>query len=202
MLNAKEKLQEILRLGTELTEVNDLDLLLEKTGKAGGRNAGKNLTFLLRRIDSFLKSIEGNQMLQIVRQKEEQGVLFEVPVFFSEGIRTLRLYMKNRENNKGKVKTGKDHFYLLFLLDFPFLGNLKIDLVVIEKRLALKIAAEKEAVLDFLRQFIPRLKERFLNVGFFLERTDFIPLHESSSPSPVPEEDIILRDVRMVDMKI
>ncbi|HNR14557.1 MAG TPA: phosphohydrolase, partial [Thermodesulfobacteriota bacterium] len=30
MLNEKEKLQEILRIGTEVAEVNDLDLVLEK----------------------------------------------------------------------------------------------------------------------------------------------------------------------------
>ena len=180
----------------------EINLFLKKTTKPPDKNAGKDLFLLLRRVNSFLKGIEGNQILQVVRKEQGQGALLEIPVSFSDGVRTLRLYVKNGEKKKAKDNLPKDHFSLLFLLNFPLLGNIKIDLAVIKKSLALTIVTEKEEALDFLRQLLPELKERFFILGFLLERTNLNIFDKSATPSSIPEEDFFPGKIRIVDVEV
>ena len=88
------------------------------------------------------------------------------------------------------------------MLNFPLLGNIKIDLAVIKKSLALTIVTEKEEALDFLRQLLPELKERFFILGFLLERTNLNIFDKSATPSSIPEEDFFPGKIRIVDIKV
>ena len=149
---------------------------------------------------SFIKNIEFNQLVNCLRNEEDEPLFFQIPLPLKEGIETLKLYFYGKKRGGTKAKKG-DNFHLTFLLNLTGMGNFKIDVKLARKVIGLTLEVEKRSTLNLVERLLPELEGRLKNRGYQVMKAQGKLMSKQSGPN-LPNEELFLSKFRMVDFTV
>ncbi len=119
---------------------------------------------------SAVKTIESEQVLNVVSLENDNRYLLQIPLQLPTGHRTADLCIEfEQKTNEGK-NGGK--FRVLFLLDMDALGDLAVEASIQDKLLSCHIQCTQMDAYSFVAQSLPDLKQRLGGLGYRLESVD------------------------------
>lgn len=164
-----------------------------------GHPAQKAYKQALARAEEALHTITAWQVLSSEPEEggapERQTVVFQLPVAFGGGVGTLDVMVERRPQHKGgqgggegdQTEAGREDpgaggYAVRLRLSPPHLGDVRVDLFLQKKRLALSFAVLREPSLAALEEGGPALGERLRRRGFQVEGIRFRPLAVDEGP--------------------
>lgn len=212
----ESKLKEILSFGKllpkQLMEIVEKDfkgLLLElsrELGKATERiDAHGNMILkdgvedLLNIVHSSIKRIELHQLVNYLTAKNDQQLVFQIPLVLPEGIKTAELYIRQGYPKGKKKKVSKDDCQIVFLLNMRGLGNLRIDTHLVKKKIRCTIQADNREIVNFVSRHIAELRNRFESLDYEIEKIVCI-VRKENIRHELPLQGFSLFEMKLVDV--
>jgi hypothetical protein len=167
-----------------------LKLLDHLKGLAGssGLESGKPgpLEELKQDLGSFLQKIELYQILNLRPSDSPEGFFFFLPLWLGNQLQFVEFDLSlPREKSAPGKGSG---FSILFLLNLPDLGKVRIEVQIKEKDLFCRFVVSEGEVSEFLKQGLPLLRERLEGLGFQ-------PSLQMTAGPVEMEKEIYLRDL-------
>jgi hypothetical protein len=185
LLNLSQKLEEA---AVKLNEGRDVVL----RGKVGE---------LLRTVDSSIKSIELHQLVNYSTTKNDQQMVFQIPLALPEGIKTAELYIRNDQQKGKKGKNKQDDFYIVFLLSMRGLGPLRIDTQLFKKKISCKIQVGNGETAKFVKRHLSELSRRLESLDFKVEKLSCI-MRKEDVKEDTPLEGFSLLEMKLLDIVV
>ncbi|MBI4388801.1 MAG: flagellar hook-length control protein FliK, partial [Nitrospinae bacterium] len=156
---------QLLKLGQGVERV-----LSEEPQSLSGPQVRRAAEFL-GQIKQATANIELQQLSNVYAKQENQALQAQIPFGMAPGGETVKLFVNNRSGKDPAKQGQKKSLTLVFLLDLTALGNVRVDTQVDSGRLAIKIGAEKQEMVEFIQTKTPELKSRLREIGFDSELT-------------------------------
>jgi hypothetical protein len=119
--------------------------------------------------EKTVKTIENQQILNVMLRETENTTMLQIPLLFPGGMKLAEVFI--RDDDHADSSSGDRHsFTVAMLFDLDMLGHMLIELHVIDKRLDCSFKCGEEAVQAFIFSHLPELQETLLDVGYHVER--------------------------------
>lgn len=119
--------------------------------------------------EKTVKTIENQQILNVMLRETENTSMLQIPLLFPGGMKLAEVFI--REDDHADSPSGKRRsFTAALLFDLDMLGQVLIELRVHDKKLACLFKCGKEAVQAFLVSHLPALLEKLLDLGYHVEQ--------------------------------
>jgi hypothetical protein len=118
----------------------------------------------MRGVDQWLNRIELCQILNQMPGDFQENFFLFLPFWLENQLQFVELNLSYPKPDS--ESSQKDDFSVLFLLFFPALGKLRIDLRVKNKELFCQLNVTEPAVEKFLHQVLPDLFDRLQSLGY------------------------------------
>jgi len=160
----------------------------------------KTAVEVFKPFELLIKNIEHNQLVNYLRNQEDESLLFQIPLNLKNEIKTLKLYFYD---NKGKSKKRKkgDDFRLVFILNLSTIGELKIDTRISKKTIGITLEVEKKPIINMIEKLLPELEERLKRKGY-QEVTAVCRIMNDESTRESWGEEPFLSKFRMIDLLV
>jgi hypothetical protein len=119
--------------------------------------------------DRSIKSIEMQQVINVLAQENEHKYVFQIPFLSSEGIRKGDIFIEFEGEESGNKSSGAQYAVVIFLT-MDGLGDMMIKASVSEKTIGCVITCDNNAVRDFVSASAEDLKNKFLSLGYKIDR--------------------------------
>ena len=130
----------------------------------------KGLKSLEQLAAASVRTIESEQVVNVVSQENDSRYLLQIPLQFPSGTRTADLSIEfEGKDNEGRAGSG---FRVLMLLDMDALGDLAVEASIREHRLGCRIQCTRTEVYTFIAQSLSSLRERLGGLGYRIESID------------------------------
>jgi hypothetical protein len=133
------------------------------SSQPGSGEAG-TLERLKQDLGSFLQKIELYQILNFRPSDSPERFFLFLPLWLGNQLQFVEFNL-SLPREKPAPETG-DGFSVLFLLNLPHLGKVRIEVQIKEKDLFCRFAVSEGEVSEFLKQNLPLLRERLEELGF------------------------------------
>jgi hypothetical protein len=183
----------LLKLSQELEEAGGK---MHPSGDASLRSTIHNL---LQTVNSSVEKIELHQLVNCLTSKNDQQLVFQIPIALPEGIKNAELYVRSgyQKSRKGKGDTQACH--IVFLLTMKSLGDLRIDTQVAKKKMRCTIQAENSTIARFVEKNLSDLSQRLTALDYTIEKlTCTVKRNEGGKIFPL--EGFSLLEMRLVDV--
>ncbi len=146
-----------------LTELSsDLhNLLMSKDSLEGEEQ--KALASLSKYVDSSVKTIESQQIINIILQEAESKYLFQIPIVFPDGVRKGDIFIEYDRHSKKEGE--KDRYRMIFFLSMDILGDMIIDAELNGDKIDCVVKCADQGVCDFISSFLEELRGSLLALG-------------------------------------
>jgi len=177
----------------------ELEKTVEIMNKDGDIILKNKVLNLLSTVNSSIKKIELHQLVNHLTAKNDQQLVFQIPLILPEGIKTAELYIRYGYKRGKKKKVDQDECHIVFLLNMRDLGDLRIDTHLVKKRIRCTIQADSIKIVDFVRQNISELSNRLESLDYKVEKISCM-VREEEVKQKLPLEGFSLLEMRLVDI--
>jgi hypothetical protein len=119
--------------------------------------------------EKTVRTIENQQILNVMLRETENTALLQIPLFFPGGMKLAEILI--REDDHADSAAGDRHsFTVALLFDLDMLGQVLIELRAHDRKLTCLFKCGKEAVQAFLFPHLAALQERLLDLGYRVEQ--------------------------------
>ncbi len=119
--------------------------------------------------EKTVKTIENQQILNVMLRETEQASLLQIPLLFPGGMKMAELFIQD-DRHPGAPAGDRHPFTVALLLDLDLLGHLLVELRVQDRKLDCAVKCDQGAVRTFILSHLPELQEKLLDVGYRVER--------------------------------
>jgi hypothetical protein len=146
-----------------LTELSsDLhNLLMNKDSLDGEEKMA--LDSLSKYVDSSIKTIESQQIINIILQEAENKYLFQIPIVFPDGVRNGDIFVEYDRHSKKGGEKGR--YRVIFFLSMDVLGDMIIDARLKGDKIDCIVKCADRDVCEFISSFLEELQESLLTLG-------------------------------------
>ncbi|MCK9362272.1 MAG: hypothetical protein M0P74_01525 [Syntrophales bacterium] len=138
--------------------------LKAQQGKENSPDNLKTLARLLEFSEKAIKTIEGNQIINMQSAAKEGELFFQIPVFLQNDVRTADLFI-NTEKEKNDASGGKRYQVVMFL-SLDALGEMMVDASLNGNKLGCVLKFAEPAVQEFVSGFTQELEKNIREIGF------------------------------------
>lgn len=149
----------LLRLSEELNSLS--------ANKNLGAEASGRLDALRKTAVESIKTIESEQVLNVVRQENENRYFFQVPLLLPSGPRQADILLEFERKPGGKEE--RDGFKLLFLLAMDALGDVAVEASIKARHLSCRIRCTDPDACRFISSQLKRLEDGLVGLGFRID---------------------------------
>ncbi len=146
--------------------------LLKDSEKLDSQNKAK-----LMSMDGFateaIKTIEAKQILNIVFQESDKGLVLQVPLSMADGMRQADIFLRPDDKNNQKGMDFSSCSIMIFL-DLDILGKISIKASVREGGIRSLIKCEREDVQEIISNELTKLKSGLCGIGYRVDSIDCI----------------------------
>jgi hypothetical protein len=132
----------------------------------------KLLQNLSKYVDSSIKTIESQQIINVVLQESESKYLFQIPLLFPECVRRGDIFIEYDRNARRVEQNGK--YRVIIFLSMDILGDMIIDARLTEGKINCCIKCNAREVCDFISPFLEELREKINSIGCELDAVDCV----------------------------
>jgi hypothetical protein len=120
-----------------------------------------------------IKTIEAKQILNIVFQESDKGLVLQVPLSVADGLRQADIFIRPDDKNNQK---GVDFSFcsIMIFLDLDVLGKISVNASVREGSLRSLIKCEREDVQEIISNELTKLKSGLCGIGYRVDSIDCI----------------------------
>jgi hypothetical protein len=146
-----------------LTELSsDLHNLLMSEDSLDGEKE-KVLENLSKYVDSSIKTIESQQIINVILQEAESKYLFQIPIVFPDGVRKSDIFIEYDRHSKKEGEKGR--YRVIFFLSMDILGDMIIDTELNGGKIDCVMKCADQGVCDFISSFLEELRGSLLALG-------------------------------------
>lgn len=197
-----KQLREILEKdlkGLLLKLSQDLEEAGGKVYKGGDISLKSTVHNLLQMVNSSVEKIELHQLVNYLTSKNDQQLVFQIPIVLPEGIKNAELYVRSGYQKSRKGKGDAHDCHIVFLLTMKSLGELRIDTQVAKKKMRCAIQVENSTIARFVEKNLSELSHRLTALDYTIEKlTCTVKRNESENIFPL--EGFALLEMRLVDI--
>ena len=114
---------------------------------------------------SSIRTIESEQVVNVLSQENEGRYLLQIPLQFPSGARTADLCIEFEEKGK-KEGTMANGFRVIFLLDMDALGDISIEASIHKSQVNCKILCTDHDACQFISNALTSLTEGLTGLGY------------------------------------
>ena len=119
--------------------------------------------------EKTVRTIENQQILNVMLRETENASLLQIPLLFPGGMKLAEIFV--REDDHADSSAGGRHsFTVALLFDLDMLGQVLIELRAQDKKLTCLFTCGKETVQTFIIPHLAALQERLLDLGYRVEQ--------------------------------
>ena len=193
----KESLKSSIK-GQLIKVVQELETKLSKMQQAQNQPQLKELQALLKNVKTTLSNIELNQILNYYSKQEDGFLQFQIPFSPSE---TVNLYIKdNAKKDEQKNSKQKEDVSLIFHLNLKAMGNLRIDVQMLDKSLSSQFYVEDKEVSKFISSMLPELK-RQLGESYSINHLCCAVKDKSFFEDELPEKKLFQKKTQIISVE-
>ena len=193
----KESLKSSLK-GQLIKIIQELETKLSSIRQEQNQPQLKELQALLKNIKATLSNLELNQILNYYSKQEDGFLQFQIPFSASE---TVNLYIKdNSKKNDQKGSKQKEDVNLIFDLKLKAMGNLRIDVQMLDQSLNCKFYAEDEEVSKFISSMLPELEGQ-LEKKYGVNHLSCIAKDKSFFEDNIPEKKLFQGKTQIINVE-
>jgi len=123
----------------------------------------KALTSLSKYVDSSIKTIESQQIINIILQEAENKYLFQIPFVFPDGVKKGDVFV---EYDRHSQKDGnKGRYRIIFFLNMDVLGDMIIDAELKGDKIDCVVKCMDRDLCEFVSSFTEELRKSLLAIG-------------------------------------
>jgi len=198
----------------QLREILEKDLkglllkLSQELEEAGGRvykgadvSLRSTINNLLQIVNSSVEKIELHQLVNYLTSKNDQQLVFQIPIVLPEGIKNAELYVRSGYQKSKKGKGDPDDCHIVFLLTMKSLGDLRIDTQVAKKKMRCTIQVENSTIARFVEQNLSELSHRLTSLDYTIEKL-VCTVARNEGEKTFPLEGFSLLEMRLVDVVV
>ena len=183
----------LLKLSQELKEAAG------KIHKGADVSLKSNVQNLLQVVNSSVEKIELHQLVNYLTSKNDQQLVFQIPIVLPEGIKNAELYVRSGYQKKKKGEGDLDDCHIVFLLTMKSLGDLRIDTQVVKKKMRCTIQVENSTIARFVEKNLSELSHRLASLDYTIEKLACtVKSHKEEKTFPL--EGFSLLEMRLVDI--
>jgi hypothetical protein len=123
-------------------------------------------------VDSSIKTIESQQVINYVLQESESKYLFQIPILLPEGVRKGDIFVEY-DRNTGE-KGQKEHYRIIIFLSMDILGDMIIDTHLKGDKINCLIKCIDQEVRDFISSFLEELREKLFAMGCEIDTVECV----------------------------
>jgi len=181
LLRLSKKLEDVMERLNESEEI----VLKSKVGS------------LLRKVSSSIKRIELHQLVNYLTIRNDQQLVFQIPLILPDGLKTAELYIRN---NYKKGRKKQDDFHIVFLLNMKGLGELRIDTHLFKKRIGCKIQVGNVETANFVKGNLSELSQRLESLGYIVDKLECFVSCGDDAKKEAPIQGFPLLEMRLLDV--
>ncbi|MEN6319170.1 MAG: hypothetical protein ABFD82_10505 [Syntrophaceae bacterium] len=132
----------------------------------------KLLQSLSEYVDSSIKTIESQQIINYVLQESENKYLFQIPLLFPECVRKGDIFIEYDRNAGRGEQNGK--YRIIIFLSMDILGDMIIDAHLTGGKINCCIKCSAHEIRDFISPFLEELREKLNAIGCKLDAVNCI----------------------------
>ncbi|HJP18976.1 MAG: hypothetical protein CMD96_07045 [Gammaproteobacteria bacterium] len=195
--NLKASLNQSIK-GQLLKIVQELETKLSKMQQSQNQSQLKELQALLKNVKTTLSNVELNQILNYYSKQEDGFLQFQIPLSPSE---TVNLYVKdNSEKDEQKDSRKKEDVSLIFHLNLKTMGNLRIDVQVLDKTMSCQFYVEDKEVSKFISSMLPKLENQ-LGESYSINHLSCSIKEKSFFEDEMPEKKLFKRKTQIINIE-
>ncbi len=141
------------------------DLLKIEQEKENSPETVKNLAKLVEFSEKAVKTIEGQQIINIQTGGREGNVFLQVPVALPNDVRVADLFINTEEEDGGGAGEGRRYNVSMFL-DLDALGEMMAEASLFGNKLRCTLKFSDPATADFVSVFTGDLEKNIRQIGF------------------------------------
>jgi hypothetical protein len=150
-------------LKSQLTELSsDLHSLLMNDDSLEGEER-RVLASLSKYVDSSIKTIESQQIINVILQEAENKYLFQIPFVFPDGVRKGDIFVEYDRHSKKEGDKGQ--YRIIFFLNMDVLGDMIIDAELKGDKIDCVVKCVDRNVCEFISSFMEELRESLFAIG-------------------------------------
>ncbi len=119
--------------------------------------------------EKTVRTIENQQILNVMLRETEHTSLLQIPLLFPGGMKLAEVYIRD-DDHADSPSEGRKSFTVALLFDLDMLGHMFIELRVKDKKLDCLVKCGEEVVRTFIASHLPDLQKKLLDVGYRVER--------------------------------
>lgn len=123
----------------------------------------KALASLSKYIDSSIKTIESQQIINVILQEAENKYLFQIPFVFPDGVKKGDIFVEYDRHSQKEGKKGQ--YRIIFFLNMDVLGDMIIDAELKEDKIDCVVKCVDRDVCEFISSFMEELRKSLLAIG-------------------------------------
>lgn len=178
--------------------VQELEARLIKMQQTQHQSQLKELQALLKNVRTTLSNVELNQILNYYSKQEDGFLQFQIPFSTSE---TANVYIKdNTKKDEQKDSKKKEDVSLIFNLKLKTIGNLRIDVQVLDKSLSCQFYVEDKEVSKFISSMLPEL-ERQLGESYSIKHLGCSLKEKSFFEDEIPEKKLFRKKNQIISVE-
>jgi hypothetical protein len=185
----------LLKLSQELEEAGG------KVSKGADVSLRSAIHNLLQIVNASVEKIELHQLVNYLTSKNDQQLVFQIPIVLPEGIKNAELYVRSGYRKSKKGKGDPDDCHIVFLLTMKSLGDLRIDTQVAKKKMRCTIQVENSTIARFVEQNLSELSQRLTSLDYTIEKL-VCTVERNEGEKTFPLEGFSLLEMRLVDVVV
>ena len=195
--NLKTSLNQSIK-GQLLKIVQELETKLSKMQQSQNQSQLKELQALLKNVKTTLSNVELSQILNYYSKQEDGFLQFQIPFSTSE---TVNLYVKdNSEKDEQKDSRKKEDVSLIFHLNLKAMGNIRIDVELLDKTMSCQFYVEDKEVSKFISSMLPELENQ-LGESYSINHLSCIIKEKSFFEEEMPEKKLFQRKTQIINVE-
>jgi hypothetical protein len=121
------------------------------------------LAGLSKHVDSSIKTIESQQIINIILQEAENKYLFQIPIVFPDGIRKGDIFVEYDRSSKNEGEKGQ--YRIIFFLSMDILGDMIINAELKGDKIDCVLKCADKNICDLISSSLIELRKSLLALG-------------------------------------
>jgi hypothetical protein len=121
------------------------------------------LTKLSEFVDSSLKTIESQQIINFILQEAECKYLFQIPILFPDSVRKGDIFVECDRDKKNEGHKGQ--YRVIVFLSMDVLGDMIVEVKLEGKTIGCLIKCKDQEICNFVSSFLKELRNVLLTSG-------------------------------------
>jgi hypothetical protein len=145
----------------------EIDQILAK-GDIKDTEVLKQLTRLSDFANRAVKTVEAQQVVNVVLQESDSRFVLQIPIQFQVGMRMAEVYVET-ERDSGRTDADGRSYRVVFFLDMDAIGSIMVDASIRSKKISCIVKCETEPVRRFAAEHLASLEERLAAQGYEID---------------------------------